>query len=124
MPVEWESNRPGEYGHRKGDGSLRSFLFTLRNPHGVPPRKFALKEEMMDDAIYCRSGWCAGFGYDYNGICDISVYDNCNNNRNSYTQIGTRYENRTYANDTQFEKFFTGDVYFTVKEIEVFEIKG
>jgi hypothetical protein len=38
--VKWENN----CGY-KGDDSLRSFLFTLRNPHGVPPRKFALKAE-------------------------------------------------------------------------------
>jgi hypothetical protein len=39
-PVEWKSSF--EY---QGDDSLQSFLFTLRNPHGVPARKFALKEE-------------------------------------------------------------------------------
>jgi hypothetical protein len=42
LPVKWESNSPGSaYGHAKGDNRLRSFLFTLRNPHGVPPWKSA-----------------------------------------------------------------------------------
>jgi hypothetical protein len=41
-PVEWE---PDRYGMFRGDDSLRSFLFTLRNPHGVPPRKFTLRAE-------------------------------------------------------------------------------
>jgi hypothetical protein len=27
------------------DDSLRHFLFALRNPHGVPPQKFALIKE-------------------------------------------------------------------------------
>jgi hypothetical protein len=37
-PVKWESGQKGKW---KGDDSLRSFLFTLRNPHGVPVRKFS-----------------------------------------------------------------------------------
>jgi hypothetical protein len=65
-PVEWESrmwDRRRLNNCSKGDNSLRSFLFTLRNPHGVPPRKFALKEEMKRAAIYCDSDACPGFGY-------------------------------------------------------------
>jgi hypothetical protein len=37
-PVKWENDCC-----YKGDDSLHSFLFMLRNLHGVPPRKFALK---------------------------------------------------------------------------------
>jgi hypothetical protein len=44
-PVKWESSASGKW---KGADSLRSFLFTLRNPHGVPPRKFALKADKKD----------------------------------------------------------------------------
>jgi hypothetical protein len=47
-PVEWENSCSF-----KGDDSLRSFLFTLRNPHGVPPRKFKLKAEKKQFAISC-----------------------------------------------------------------------
>jgi hypothetical protein len=47
MPVKWESGNKC-----KGDDSLRSFLFTLRNPHGVPPRKFPLRPEKKEYAIY------------------------------------------------------------------------
>jgi hypothetical protein len=42
-PVKWES--PASSSKYKGDDSLRSFLFALRNPHGIPPRKFALRAE-------------------------------------------------------------------------------
>jgi hypothetical protein len=112
-PVKWES---ASWTH-KDDDSLRSFLFTLRNPYGVPPRKFALKEETKDYAIYCHSAWCAAFG-----SC-IGVSDNCNAHRDSWTHIGTHWEsNCTYANDTAFEYFLTGAREFTVREIEVFEI--
>jgi hypothetical protein len=115
-PVKWESG----WGKWKGDDSLRSFLFTLRNPHGVPPRKFALRETKKKYAIYCKSE-CFAFGGGGYG-CDIHISDNCNANKNSYTRIGTRWSDRTYANDTVVEDFFTGTEKFTVKEIEVFEI--
>jgi hypothetical protein len=113
-PVKWES----DYWTCKSDDSLQSFLFTLRNPHGVPPRKFALKEEMKEFAIICNSADCAVLGY----YGDILVSNNCNTNRHSYTRIGTRWSNSAYANDTAFEDFLTGAEKFTVKEIEVFEI--
>jgi uncharacterized coiled-coil protein SlyX len=115
-PVKWENS-----GGYKGDESLRSFLFTLRNPHGVPPRKFALKAEKKHFAIWCNSADCRSFGYPG----DISVADNCNANNHSSAAIGTHDSlvgDRTYANDTAFEYFLTSACDFTVKEIEVFEI--
>jgi hypothetical protein len=42
-PVMWET--PSTYGMQKGDDSLRSFIFTLKNPHGVLPREFSLSTE-------------------------------------------------------------------------------
>jgi hypothetical protein len=35
----------------KADHSLKSFVFTLKNPHNFPVRKFALKAEKKDRAI-------------------------------------------------------------------------
>jgi hypothetical protein len=110
-PVKWELNCS-----YKGDDSLRSFLFMLKNPHGVPPRKFALRKEMESGAIMCNSAMCAVFG------ADIVVKDNSNTNSMSFTQIGTHWNDCMYANDVDFEDFFTGADEFTVKEIEVFEI--
>jgi hypothetical protein len=49
-PVKWDSS--GKY---KEDDSLRSFLFTLRNPRRVPPRKSALKAAKKHYAIRCSS---------------------------------------------------------------------
>jgi hypothetical protein len=121
-PVKWESRKWNGRAEEmlKGDDSLRSFLFTLRNPHDVPPRKFALKEKEKRYAICCDSRQCGGFGhYTGLGLCNIDVWDNCD--RISHTCFGTRWTN-TYENDIDFEYFFTGAEYFTVKEIEVFEI--
>jgi hypothetical protein len=109
-PVEWESPRKEK---NKADPSLKSFIFTLKNPHNVPARRFVLKAEMKDQAIYCYSDWASDF-------CDICVSDNCNANTDSYTHyFGTRYPNGTGLDG---KTFFTGSARFQVTEIEVFEI--
>jgi hypothetical protein len=64
-PVTWDSTRKW-----KVDPSLKSFLFTLRNPYSVPARQFALKAEKKDRAIYCSSTYGPDFG-------DIQVFDHC-----------------------------------------------
>jgi hypothetical protein len=109
-PVEWESFQPGK---SKADPSLRSFVFTLKNPHNFPAKKFALKAEGKDRAIFCSSTRAPSF-------YDVVVCDNCSNTARSYTcNFG-----RSYVNDTGWERaiFFTGGERFTVKEIEVFEM--
>jgi hypothetical protein len=108
-PVEWESGP----GHLKADPSLKSFLFTLKNPHKFPARKFALKAKTKNEAICCDSSYGPHF-------CDIGVSDNCDANTRSFTySFG-----RCYVNDTDLDgqTFFTGSGKFTAKEIEVFEI--
>jgi hypothetical protein len=53
-PVEWES-REWKYGTEeyclKADVSLKSFLFTLRNPHNFPTRRFTVKAKKKYEAI-------------------------------------------------------------------------
>jgi hypothetical protein len=107
-PVKWDSASS-----RKADPSLKSFLFTLKNPHNVPARRFALKAEEKNSAILCDSNYCPNF-------CDIVVRENCNTNTLSYTsKFG-----HSYTNDTglQGDRVFTGFWKFQVNEIEVFEI--
>jgi hypothetical protein len=107
-PVKWESTA----GKCESDDSLKSFLFTLRNPHNIPARKFALKAEKKQNAIYCYSATGPFFG-------GMPVSDNCNANTISCTDLGV-----AYTNDTRLERktVFTGSFNFKVKEIEVFEI--
>jgi hypothetical protein len=108
-PVEWDSEHP----LGKPDPSLKSFLFTLKNPHNFPDRRFALKATKKDQAIYCWSDWGPHFG-------DISVVDNCNESTLNHTsKFGI-----CYTNDTGLDRqtFLTGSGNFQVKEIEVFEI--
>jgi hypothetical protein len=107
-PVKWES-----IGGAKADPSLMSFLFTLKNPHNFPARKFALKADQKEMAICCFSTGGPHF-------CDIVVSDNCNANTLSFTyNFGDSYANDTGRDGTTF---FTGSKWFKAKEVEVFEI--
>jgi hypothetical protein len=118
-PVKWESQIwKGDYGNLnntlKEDDSLKSFLFTLTNPHNIPARRFALKARIKDMAITCYSGCGPHFG-------GIGVSDNCNTNTNNVTWLGP-----VYINDTGLGMWivFTGSWNFQVAEIEVFEIRA
>jgi hypothetical protein len=44
--VKWESSS-----RSKADPSLKSFLFTLENPHTFPAMKFALEAQAKDTAF-------------------------------------------------------------------------
>jgi hypothetical protein len=108
-PLEWES--PPLY-KNKCDDSLKSFLFTLKNPHNIPARKFALQAEKKQCTIICDSLHGPQFG-------GMWVHDSCNANKYSGTNLGI-----AYTNDTGLDGItvFTGSFRFQVREIEVFEI--
>jgi hypothetical protein len=110
-PVEWDSRTEEPY--CKADPSLKSFLFTLKNPHNFPAMKFTLKTEEKDRAINCDSPWGPIFGD------DLGVYDDCTANAVSGSSLG-----RLYANDPGLDgrTVLTGSRHFAVKEIKVFEI--
>jgi hypothetical protein len=113
-PAEWDSPWFGREKYMS-DESLKSFIFTLKNPHNFPAKKFALKAEQRDRAIICDSSRGPNFG-------DIYVSDHCNaNNHSCISSFGS-----SYTNDTRLYKsaFFASSAYFRVKEIEVFEIIG
>jgi hypothetical protein len=112
-PVEWDSSEDF-----KADPSLKSFLFTLKNPHNFRARKFALEPEEKDEAIDCDSKWGPIFGEDF------GVSDNCNANTRSCSDLGCYYANDTDLDDMGLDghTVFTGSRTFTVKEIEVLEV--
>jgi hypothetical protein len=107
-PVKWEPGR--KY---KADDSQKSFLFTLKNLHNIPARRFALNAEQKNYALECDYRWGPCFG-----VCDIHVSDNCNANTRSNTRLGLSYTNTGLDGRI----VFTGSVNFQVAEIEVFEI--
>jgi hypothetical protein len=113
--MKWKSSKSGK---DKADNSLESFLFTLKNPHNIPAKRFALKAEEKNRAIYCASicGPCFG---GYSGR-SIAVQNNCNMDAKNHT----RFFGDAYTNDTGLDNkiVFTGSQDFKVGEIEVFEI--
>jgi hypothetical protein len=117
-PVKWESRVQDWWlfspsNCYKADRRLESFLFTLKNPHELPPRKFRLRDERSHMAIKCDCTWGPHFS-------DIYVCDNCNATTESFTSdFGSVYCNDTIVRGTAF---FTTNAMFRVKEIEVFEI--
>jgi hypothetical protein len=68
--VEWAS-RSKNWG--KAESSLKSFLFSLRDPHNFPARGFALKPDKKNEAI----AWSGAVG--------IGIACNCSTNTASYT---------------------------------------
>jgi hypothetical protein len=110
-PAAWESGKKSLLA--RADPSLKSFLFTLKNPRSFPARKFALTPERKDEAIGCNPEWGPDF-------CDICVCDNCNaNTRSDTARFGHSYTNDTGRNGSTF---FTVSTNFIVKEIEIFEV--
>jgi hypothetical protein len=106
-PVTWDSS-----GGYKPDITLKSFVFTLKNPRNSE-RKFRMTT--FQNAIYCHASHGPTFGSGH----EIYVSDPCNTNRNSSTNLGTAYLNDTGIDGKQV---FTGEQTFTEKEIEVFSI--
>jgi hypothetical protein len=116
-PVAWESRTwNGKTGNgdncSKADDSLRSFVFTLKNPHNIPASRFALKAEEKWRAICCDSTWGPRFG-------GIGVSNSCTADDFSWTDLRNIYTNDTGLDE---DTVFTGSWHFRVKEIEVFEI--
>jgi hypothetical protein len=115
-PVEWETLTPNRWTDHsscwRADPSLRSFLFTLKNPHNVSARRFALKAEEKDRTISCDC---------YSGphFSELVVFGDCDDASRGWTEFGTIYNNDTGLDG---KTFFTGSAYFQVREIEVFEI--
>jgi hypothetical protein len=116
-PVEWESRvwngkNQMENNTLKSDESLKSFLFTLKNPHGVAPRRFVLKPEMRHSAIAADARLGPVF-------TDLAICDQSNSGPVNGTKLGVTYVNGTSVDGATF---FAGAKRFVVKEIEVFEL--
>jgi hypothetical protein len=116
-PVKWETRTSDNF---KADDSGTSFLFTIKNPFSVPEKKFALKPDQKQFAIFCSPAYGPAFG---NGF-DLAVSDQSNTHTTSYAHMF----GYTYANDTgkggasPSSTFLAGSGHFSVKEVEVFEV--
>jgi hypothetical protein len=96
------------------DGSYKNdttaFLFTLTNPHNIPPTKYLIKLGGTK-AVYHNGGYGPTFG----GGHDIHLANASNSN---YTNFSKHYTDTTgQGNNT-----FTGARDFTTADIEVFQL--
>jgi hypothetical protein len=116
-PVKWETRTQDNF---KADDTGKSFLFTIKNPHGVAAQRFPLKSDQKKFAIYCLPTLGPAFG---NGF-DLSISDNSNVHTNSYAHMfGFTYTNDTGKGGTSpASTFFAGAGHFRLKEVEVFEV--
>jgi TPR repeat protein len=113
-PLLWDPRKQSADLETSADHSGGSFLFTLKNPHGVPPRKFRLTAKHGLRAIAKSSAWGPNF-------CDIGVSGGCNANARSFANsFGHAYTNDTGQGG---KSFFAGAAHFTVQEVEVFEVR-
>jgi hypothetical protein len=110
-PLSWQSGSPTYV----RDDSATSFVFTIKNPHGLSARVFGLKEHQACNAISCAPQLGPTFG----GGHDIHISDECDSSTRNYTNFDYSYKNETgVSGDT----VFAGARNFAVRDIEVFEM--
>jgi hypothetical protein len=105
-PLPWSSSA----GYQT-DSSLKTFLFTLKNPHGISPRKFMVKNGGVK-AIYCTGDRLA-FGAEHS----LCIWDNCTERTDNHVHFGNSFENDTGLNPPTL---LNGTETFAVQEIEIF----
>jgi hypothetical protein len=109
-PLAWNSTATWT-----SDEKVKSFLFTIKNPHSLPPRTFPLNREVRANAIYNHSSYGPFFGTGH----DLCIQNQCNAFTSNSTNLG-----QTYTNDSGIpgNTVLAGVANFTVEEIEVFEM--
>jgi len=105
-PEPWSSNNTTS-------SHVDTFIFTLSNPHGLPPTRYFLFPGKV--AQYNYIGYGCSFGQ-----WDIWVASNSDEHNKSYSNFPA-----SFVDTTGFgEKTFTGDKYFQFGEIVVFSVSG
>ena len=106
--ISWASSG-GSY---KNDNA--AFLFTLTNPHNIPPTKYAIKPDQVGNAVFLFSSYGPTFGGGY----DIHIPNGSDSYNSSYHNFPHSYNDTTgKGNNT-----FTGAKNFTTSDIEVFKL--
>ncbi len=90
--------------------NIQAFLFTLTNPHNIPPTKYPINPDKAGNAVYHFHAYGPSFGDN----ADIQVV----NNSNATNQFPILYTDTTGKGN----KTFTGEQDFTTCDIEVFKL--
>jgi hypothetical protein len=113
----WDSS-----GGWKGDSSMESFIFTLKNPHGVDARTFRMLPGRTDFVMVgYLSGWLVWIGCGGAIVIQERGTSPATGHNGGFAREDSTFENDTGING---KTFFTGDESFTVKELEVFELSS
>jgi len=88
-----------------------AFIFTLTNPHGIPPTKYTITNSNF--AISCGPSRCAAFGRD-----DFYVESDHRGHYEAFSSFPESYDDST----GQGAETFTGEQYFFVLEVEVYSV--
>lgn len=105
--VPWNSNDANV-------GNDDAFLFTLTNPHNIPPTKYPLQPSEKQHAV----SYTSNDGPKSNGEHRIHICSNSNSLNDSYINFP-----HTYADSTgQGNNIFTGNRNFLTTDIEVFKL--
>ena len=97
----------------KGHKAPNSFLFTLKNLHGLPPQCFPLKNRLDKNAVFHYSNCGVAFGKG----ADLIIYTPFNTNTQSHTDFVT-YQDTTGKGLS----VLSGERNFVVSEVEVFKV--
>jgi hypothetical protein len=112
--VAWESSARGEW---KSDRN--SFLFSLTNKDNQP-LKMKVDLNKHQHAIFCHSEYGPTFG----GGHDITIANNSNTTRGSWSNLGSAFKHPQYAQVTnEASTFLAGSHEFQLDEIEVYQKK-
>ncbi len=91
-----------------------AFLFTLTNPHNIPPTKYLITPGTGTNAVYHGPSYGPTFG----GGHDIHLANASNANNASYSNFPSSYTATTGKDNNTF----TGAKNFTASDIEVFKL--
>ncbi|CAF0961162.1 unnamed protein product [Rotaria sordida] len=106
--IPWTSDN---YSYRN---DATAFLFTLTNPHNIPPTKYIINPNKTQYAVYHRHDYGPTFGSGH----DIFLTNASNSNILNYTEFPGSYLDTTGKGNATF----TGARNFTVCDIEVFKL--
>jgi len=90
-----------------------AFIFTLVNPHNLPPTKYSIKPDRIQHAICCHPSGCSIFG-----TFDLVIPPHSNQSEESISQFPVSYEDTTGKGNTTF----TGKRLYQTSEVEVYSV--
>lgn len=105
--VNWNFHQ----GAKAGFIDRSAFLFTLSNPHGLPPTKYPIKS--TGESAIVPNAMGPTFGQ-----YDVCVYPNSNLNSQSFIKFPTNYMDLTGKGYLTF----TGSTNFTTTDIEIYRL--